>query len=43
VRRELLIQVVEVVGGDAVVQPGAEALGRLGRVLGQVGGDLFDR
>jgi hypothetical protein len=38
-----LVQVVEVVGGDAAVEARAEALGGLGGVLGDVAGHLLGR
>jgi hypothetical protein len=37
------IQVVEVIDADAPVQAATEAFGRLGRVLGDVAGDLLRR
>jgi hypothetical protein len=38
-----VVQVVEVIGADAPVEAGAEALGGLGRVLGDVAGHLLSR
>jgi hypothetical protein len=40
VRRQL-VQVVQVIGAEASVEAGAEALGGLGRVLGNVAGHLL--
>jgi hypothetical protein len=41
--RRQVIQALQVVSGEAVVQAGAEALGGLGRVLGDVAGHLLSR